>query len=188
MEHRIDQAFSKTPRVLFLPTEMQMEADYDMPLPIGYGQTNSQPYTVRKMLEWLDPKEGDTVLDVGSGSGWTTALLAHLVGKDGKVIAVERVPELVEFGRNNCEKLNIKNVTFREAGKVFGWPKQAPFKRILVSAGADNLPQDLLDQLAPGGKLVIPVKGSILEISKDKASNTSTKEHPGFTFVPLLMD
>ncbi len=99
---RIDKAFQLVNRKNFLPPDVAKYWRRDTALPIGYDQTISQPYTVRKMLEWLDVQEGDRVLDLGSGSGWTTALLAHIVGKDGRVYAVERIPELVEFGRGNC--------------------------------------------------------------------------------------
>src|SRR5690606_12766274 len=143
---------------------------------------NSQPTTVRMMLEWLDPKPGDRVLDVGSGSGWTTALLAHLVGPKGKVYAVERLPELVKFGRSNAKRVGITNAEFYEAGNVFGLPHHAPYDRILVSATADNLPPELLDQLKPEGKLVIPVGDTVYEITRRK-DGIETAEHPGFVFV-----
>lgn len=185
---QLKEAFKRLPRSAFLPDEVKHLADFDAPLPIGYNQTNSQPYTVSKMLEWLAPKTGDKVLDVGSGSGWTTALLAHLVGNNGRVIAVERVPELVEIGHRNCKKFNIKNATFHQATNKLGWPKEAPYERILVSASADKLPTELFEQLAAGGKLIVPVRGSILEISKDTKNKISTKEHFGFDFVPLLTD
>ncbi len=100
--NRIDEAFQSVNRKNFLPPRVAELWEHDAALSIGYGQTNSQPYTVRKMLEWLDVQEGDKVLDIGSGSGWTTALLAHIVSRKGRVYAVERIPELVEFGRNNC--------------------------------------------------------------------------------------
>lgn len=137
------------------------------------------------MLEWLEAQPGDTVLDVGSGSGWTTALLAHIVGPKGRVYAVEKIPELVAFGRDNCERSGIRNARFYEAGKQVGLPEHAPYDRILVSASADWLPSELLDQLKPEGKLVIPVGASILEITKQPDSPPEIREHPGFLFVPL---
>ena len=161
-------------------------AKIDSPLPIGHGQTNSQPSTVKKMLAWLDAKPGDMVLDVGSGSGWTTALLSYIVGSKGYVYAVEKVPELVTFGRKNNKKLGIKNVKFFEAGESYGLPEHAPFDRILVSASAENLPHELIEQLKPGGKLVIPVKNDILEITKKPNGDVMTLIHPGFVFVPLI--
>lgn len=158
----------------------------DMPLPIGYSQTISQPTTVEMMLEWLEVQPGDKVLDVGSGSGWTTALLSVLAGPKGHVYAVERIPELVEFGRDNVERLGTRNVSFHQAGDEFGLPAESPFDRILVSASADELPNGLINQLKPGGKLVIPVQNSIFEIRKKPGGEVESTEHPGFVFVPLL--
>jgi len=183
---RIDGAFKAVDRANFVPKELRGSADIDAPLPIGYGQTNSQPYTVRLMLEWLGVQPGNKVLDVGSGSGWTTALLSHLVGPKGWVCAVEQVPELVEFGQDNCERIGVKNARFFTAGDEFGWPEEAPFDRILVSASADELPQELVDQLSVGGKMVIPVQNDILEITKKTKDDLDIKKHEGFVFVPLL--
>lgn len=182
----IDQAFAATPRQNFLPDEVLGEADIDTALPIGFGQTNSQPYTVRLMLEWLEVEPGDKVLDVGSGSGWTTALLSYLVGPKGKVYAVEIVPELVEFGRANCQRLGLKNVEFYKAGKTYGLPRHAPYDRILVSASAKQPPPELLNQLKPGGKIVIPIYDDILEIEKLTEDKYETIAHYGFVFVPLI--
>ena len=183
---RITDAFAKFDRADFVPDGVKNMSAADMPLPIGGGQTISQPTTVGMMLEWLDAQPGDNVLDVGSGSGWTTALLSHIVGTKGRVYAVERVPELVEFGRDNCEKAGIRNASFHQAGDKYGLAEYAPVDRILVSASADKTPQELIDQLRPGGKLVLPVHNSIFEISKQQNNKTRAIEHPGFVFVPLL--
>lgn len=185
----IEKAFKAVSRENFLPLGMLDQAARDVPLPIGYGQTNSQPSTVRLMLEWLKVRSGNKVLDVGSGSGWTTALLAHLAGKKGKIIAVERISELVKTGRDNCRRLGIKNVEFNKTlPSTFGWPKDASYDRILVSAAANELPLELVDQLARGGRMVIPVKGSILVIVKDEKNHVHIEEYPGFAFVPLIDD
>lgn len=186
MHPDIDEAFVAVPRQNFLPEDVADMAGYDTPIPIGYGQTNSQPYTVAKMLEWLEVTTGDKILDVGSGSGWTTALLAHLTGRNGKVVAVEIVPELVEMGRNNCRQSGVKNVSFHQAGKTFGWPRGAPYDKILVSASRRDVPQELIDQLGPGGRMVVPNLTSILVIDKDERGKLETAEHPGFAFVPLI--
>lgn len=183
---QIDKAFKFTPRDNFLPDNYTGMVEVDMPLPIGYGQTNSQPSTVRMMLEWLEVEPGNKILDVGSGSGWTTALLANLTGPKGMVYAVEIVPELVRFGRANVERLDIKNARFYRAGKTFGLPDKAPFDRILVSAAAQKLPTELLDQLRVGGKMVIPVRSDVLEIEKTSDKTYETHRHPGFAFVPLI--
>lgn len=184
----IEESFQIIKRADFLPLTVKPMAKIDSPLPIGHGQTNSQPSTVRWMLEWLDAQPGDRVLDLGSGSGWTTALLSHIVGPEGFVYAVERVSQLVEFGRENNRKAGIKNAEFFLAGEEYGLPEKGPFDRMLVSASADTLPEGLLDQLKPGGKLIIPVKHDILEITKVTDKDYDTKTHSDFVFVPLIGD
>ena len=183
---RIDEAFEKVDRRDFLPKDVRELWDHDRPLPIGYGQTNSQPSTVRRMLGWLDVQPGQSVLDIGSGSGWTSALLAYLVGKNGSVKAVELVPELVKMGRENCKNTGIINVTFFQASNQLGLPEFGPFDRILVSASALQFPDVLLDQLAGPGKLVVPVGDTIYEIFKTEDGQIDRVVHPGYVFVPLL--
>ena len=183
---RIERAMQRIRRADFLPADQRDSADIYRPLSIGHGQTNSQPSTVRQMLQWLDPQLGDRVLDVGAGSGWTTALLATLVGDKGLVHAIELIPELVTMGRKNCAKYKFANVTFHEAGKILGLPAEAPFDRILVSAAADHLPQELIDQLAVGGRMVIPIHHDILVIDKLSETNYKITPYHGFIFVPLL--
>lgn len=183
----VEKAFREIKRADFVLLKYREDVDVDAPLPIGYGQTISQPTTVKMMLEWLGAEPGDKVLDVGSGSGWTTALLSNIVSKKGKVYAVERIPELKEFGEKNCQKIGLKNVEFHLAKKdIFGLPACAPYERILVSASTEELPQELIEQLKVGGKLVIPVKDTILEISKTSKKNIKINEHYGFVFVPLV--
>jgi len=182
----IDKAFAKTPRANFVPEQYAGWVDVDQALPIGFGQTISQPYTVKLMLEWLEVEPGNKILDVGSGSGWTAALLSSLTGPTGKVYAVEIIPELVEFGRLNNQRLGIKNASFHQAAKHYGLPKYAPYDRILVSAEAQSLPEELLEQLKPGGKMVIPVGYDILEIEKPLTGKPDINTHSGFVFVPLI--
>jgi len=184
----IDKAFKVTPRANFLPETQVVYAGLDIPIPIGYGQTNSQPTTVRLMLEWLSVSEGDKVLDVGSGSGWTTALLARLVGPNGMVYAVELLSLLVDFGQANVERLGIKNASFHLAEEVCGLPSKGPYQRILVSASAEKLPLSLLDQLIVGGRLVIPVGSDVLVINKFSKNDYKIDTHPGFAFVPLIAE
>ena len=184
---KIDEAFQNVRRAYFVPEDFIVDADFDIPLPIGYEQTISQPTTVRLMLEWLDAQPGEKILDIGSGSGWTAALLSDIVGPKGSVFAVEIIPELLEFGRNNCENFGIENAKFFLANKKsLGLPKYAPYDRILVSASAQELPLELLDQLKISGKLVIPVKSSIMEVTKKSESDYDSIVHPGFVFVPLV--
>lgn len=182
----IQEAFETVDRERFLSLEQRANADFDMPLPIGYGQTNSQPTTVRMMLEWLDAQPGHKVLDVGSGSGWTTALLSRIVGPKGRVYAVEKIPELAAFGRENNRASGTTNAKFFESGETYGLPEYAPYDRILVSASARELPKELIRQLKSGGKLVIPVRNDILEITKSSTDSYETVIHPGFVFVPLV--
>lgn len=181
----ISHALSAIKREDFLPENLAEAARLDQALPIGFGQTNSQPTTVERMLRWLEPEKANKILDVGSGSGWTTALLSFIVGPRGKVYAVERIPELVEFGSQNYKKTGLRNAKFFEARRVFGLPQFAPYDRILVSATTNKLPRGLLSQLKEGGKMVIPIKNDILEIEKSGA-NYDIAVHPGYIFVPLV--
>jgi protein-L-isoaspartate(D-aspartate) O-methyltransferase len=182
----IEQAFRKIHRKDFVSDTLHNKVNIDAPLPIGFGQTNSQPSTVRMMLEWLGTKSGEKILDIGSGSGWTTALLSLITGPNGRVFAVERIPELVKVGRNNCSNIGIQNVKFFHVGKQLGLLEYSPYDRILVSASAKKLPREILNQLKVGGKLVIPVQNDILEITKNADSDYDIETHPGFVFVPLL--
>ena len=186
MISRIDKAFGAIKRADFLPDESKARADIDAPISIGFGQTNSQPSTVQMMLEWLDPGRGEKVLDVGSGSGWTSALLAYLVGSSGRVYAVEKVPELVKFGTANCRRAGIRNIQFFGAVSAIGLPDFAPYNRILVSAVANELPPELPAQLVAGGRLVIPIKNSVYVIDKNSDGSLESTEYPGFIFVPLI--
>lgn len=181
----IIDAFINIDRADFVldPNDLDVYADY--PLPIGHGQTISQPTTVAMMLEMLKPKEEQKVLDIGSGSGWTTALLAYIVGDKGSVTGLERVPYLVKYGNDNLKKYGFKNAKIIQAKYALGLEDET-FDRILVSAAANEFPLKLTQQLNIGGKLVIPVKNSIFEITKKEDGELQGVEHYGFTFVPLI--
>ncbi len=181
----ITEAFLHVDRIDFVadPTIPDVYGDY--PLQIGYGQTISQPTTVAMMLEMLDAKTGDKVLDIGSGSGWTTALLSFIVGEGGCVTGVERVDRLVEYGSQNLSKYSFKNSKIIQAGEDLGIVGEK-FDRILVSAAADVFPTELTHQLKIGGKLVVPVQNSIFEVTKKENGRLDSVEHYGFTFVPLI--
>ncbi len=181
----IIEAFRHIDRADFVldPTVSDVYEDY--PLQIGYQQTISQPTTVAMMLEMLSPKEGEKILDIGSGSGWTTALLSFIIKDKGFVTGVERVSSLVEFGNNNLKKYRLKNAKIIQAGDKLGVVGEK-FDRILVSAAADRLPLELTEQLNIGGKLVIPIKNSIYEITKLEDGKLDIFEHYGFRFVPLI--
>ena len=183
---RIIRAFEKIDRADFVRSDYAFEVYEDYPLPIGHGQTISQPTTVAFMIELLSPQEGDKILDVGSGSGWTTALLSEIVGQSGGVYGLERIPELVDFGRNNLKKYKFKNAEIFQAGEALGLPDKAPFDRILVSAGADELPKKLLEQLKIGGIMIIPIGDSIFKIIKTTDKEIKKEEYKGFVFVPLI--
>lgn len=183
---RIEKAFLKYPRYLFVSNEQWEQSYLDIPIPIGFGQTNSQPTTVKMMLDWLDVEPGQNILDVGSGSGWTTALLSYLTGPKGKVIAVEIIPELAEFGKNNALRAGVKNASFYMGDKELGKKQYSPYDRILVSAAASTIPKNLLSQLANKGKAVIPVKNDVLEIYKISEKKFEIIPHSGFMFVPLV--
>jgi len=181
----IIDAFTKIDRADFVldPNDSELYADH--PLPIGHGQTISQPTTVAMMLEMLQPKEGQKILDIGSGSGWTTALLAYIVGDKGSVIGLERVSYLVKFGNNNLKKYDFQNAKITQAKDALGLEGET-FDRILVSAAAQEFPLKLTQQLNIGGRLVIPIKNSIYEIVKKENGEIEGIEHYGFTFVPLI--
>ncbi|MBN1275444.1 protein-L-isoaspartate O-methyltransferase [Candidatus Woesearchaeota archaeon] len=179
----IIRAFREVRREDFLPPSLRGQAGRDEPLPIGHGQTNSQPYTVALMLEWLAPSKGQRVLDVGSGSGWTTALLASITGPEGWVKGTEVVPELVRFGQGNLQQYDYPWAEIRQATGM-GLAEEGPYDRILVSAAAEELPGLLLDQLADQGRMVIPIRDSVWVYEKRDGEVTREK-HYGFSFVPL---
>jgi protein-L-isoaspartate(D-aspartate) O-methyltransferase len=202
---RIIEAFQKIDRGDFVLDEYKSEAYTDVPLPIGYGQTISQPSTVAFMLELLQPKPGDRILDIGFGSGWTTALLAHIVGEKGKVCAIERIPELYEFGKKNAAKYNFieEGIVEMKCGdgakeyekgepydncKAITASGNERFDKILAGASAKELPRAWKGQLKIGGRIVAPVGWSVWLFIKKGENEFEEKEYPGFSFVPLIGD
>lgn len=185
----IKEALLAIDRRDFVLPKYRPHAYLDQPLPIGEGQTISQPSTVVFMLELLEVEKGHRVLDGGSGSGWTTALLSHLVGPRGEVVAIERFASLKKFGEENYRKTPYQNALFILGNGARGYPSKAPFDRILISAGANTLPKDLLSQLAVGGKLLIPLqdfKGNLLLVEKIGHDAYTKRYYPGFAFVPFV--
>jgi protein-L-isoaspartate(D-aspartate) O-methyltransferase len=182
------EAFLKTDRRDFVLPEYEGQAYEDYPLPIGSGQTISQPYTVAFMLELLGPQKGDKILDVGSGSAWTTALLAHMAGEKGKAYGVERIPELVGLGKENLAKYSLPQAEIIQAEKhILGLPEKAPFDKILVSAAAEGeVPKELLLQLKEDGVMVLPVADAVLRVQKIPGREPEIQTFEGFAFVPLL--
>lgn len=187
---RIEKAFLEVDRADFVRDDHLNFAYQDKPLPIGEGQTISQPSVVAFMIENLSPKEGDKVLDIGSGSGWTTAILANLVGGSGKVIALEIIPELKRMGQKNVSKysyLKKQVVSFFEADGRDGFPKKAPYDKILTSAALsseEDPPEEWINQLVNGGIIVYPKGDSIYKLKKENGLNR--KKYLGFKFVPLV--
>jgi protein-L-isoaspartate(D-aspartate) O-methyltransferase len=153
----IVEAFSSITRTDFVPIQAWPQAATDWVCDIGHNQTNSQPSTVGQMLEWLKPEPGQKVLDVGSGSGWTTALLGKIVGEQGSVIGIERIPELVELGRQNIAKYDLPTTEIRHASEeTLGLPEEAPFDRIIVSARMPAAWLKLLRrQLSTNGGIIV---------------------------------
>jgi len=188
----IIEAFRAVPRQGFLPADVAPAAEENVPLPIGEEQTNTQPMTLALMLELLQPKPGQRVLDVGSGSAWASALLGTIVGDNGSVVAIEIKPALCALGKKNLEASGLTNqVTCREGSWEEQLKDDEKFDRILVSAVDAAVPARLKAALADGGVLVMPVEEgtsgdhALVKLTRD--GNDFTKEElPGFQFVPLL--
>ncbi len=186
MTDRISEALAAVPRRDFLPDAMRRLADEDRALDIGYGSTCSQPWTVAYMLRLLDPQPGDRVLDVGSGSGWTTALLAHLVGPTGSVTGVEIVPALVSRSQADLGSRWPWARVELSHPNVLGLPNAGGFDRILVSADGGRVPEELVAQLRPGGRLVTPASCEMWVVDKDLDGNVHRRTTGDrFRFVPL---
>ncbi len=185
----VRRAFLKFPRYLFVEEQYKKYAHLDEPLPIPAGQTISAPHMVAIMLELADLKPGMNVLEIGTGSGWNASLIAELVKRD--IYTIERIPELAEFARRNLERAGVKNVHVILSDGSRGFPPKAPYDRIIVTAGAPDIPKPLVEQLKPGGKLIIPVGSyhlwqNLLEVIKREDGSIKVKNHGGVAFVPLI--
>lgn len=197
----IIEAFKAIDRADFVPEEYKSEAYINAPLPIDFSQTISQPLTVAFMLELLEPKPGEKILDVGAGSGWVTTLLAYLVSqykevepfsevKLPKVVAIERIPELKEMAEKNIFKYNfiekgIVKIILGDGSK--GYKKEAPYDKIIAAAAAKgDVPVYWKRQLKIGGRIVAPVENSVIVIDKTGRNKYNQKEYFGFSFVPLI--
>jgi protein-L-isoaspartate(D-aspartate) O-methyltransferase len=183
---RVLGAFLETPRHRFVPPERQEEAYADHPVPIGAAQTISQPYIVALMVQELNPRPGQRILEVGAGSGYQTAILARLAGR---VYGIERIPELAEAAAARLADLDAWNVTIRLGDGSLGWPEEAPFDGIICGAGAPEVPPPWIDQLAEGGRIVMPVgsRDSQMLVTAEKIGGlTREREVCPVRFVRLL--
>jgi protein-L-isoaspartate(D-aspartate) O-methyltransferase len=185
-DRRVLEVMARLPREKFVPPEVRRQAYEDSPLPIGYEQTISQPYIIAMMTEALQLTGGEKVLELGTGSGYQTAILAELARQ---VITVERVPALAESARNVLQELGYKNIEVHLAGETLGWPPNAPYDAILVTAGAPDIPEDLLNQLAINGRMIIPTGSRYLQelckVTKRQDGNI-VRNLGGCRFVSLI--
>ena len=185
-DSRVLEAMRKVPRHIFVPPDMIDEAYNDYPLPIGKGQTISQPYMVALMTEALELKGDEKTLEIGTGSGYQTAILAEL---SKEVYTVERILDLLNRAKETLRKLGYKNIFFKAGDGTLGWPEFKPYDAIIVTAGAPKIPQTLLDQLAKRGRLVIPVgdrfSQELIKITKEE-DGIKRKNLGGCRFVDLV--
>ena len=185
-DKRVLSAMIRVPRERFVSPDHYYAAYEDMPLSIGFGQTISQPFIVALMTQALGLKGDEKVLELGTGSGYQTAILAGLAKW---IVSIERVPQLAESARQVLDKLGYTNVEIHTTGEALGWPDGAPYDAIIVTAGAPHVPDALLEQLALGGRLVIPVgsrwEQDLLRVTRRKKGNV-VESLGGCRFVPLI--
>jgi len=188
LDGKVMAAMEQVHREEFVPANMRHASFQDGALPVGYGQTISQPYIVALMTDLLELDSDSIVLEIGTGTGYQAAVLSQLASK---VYSIERIPELAESARQRLASLGYDNVEIRCGDGSLGWQEQAPFDGIIVTAAAASVPPALLEQLRPGGRMVIPVglpymHQELMLISSDEQGNTSTKDVLGVAFVPLI--
>ncbi len=187
-DNRVESALRNIPRHEFVP-ESELDCAYNNePLPIMKKQTISQPGVVTRMTEWLDVKDGQKILEIGTGSGWQSAILSYLVGK-GNVYSVERHPELVKFAQENLKKLDIDNVHVVLSDGTLGYPKESPYDRIIITAACTKIPTPLLDQLSENGLIIAPVgtsSQSLVLLKKTQKGMIEIKNQSKYVFVPLV--
>ncbi|MFV9676289.1 MAG: protein-L-isoaspartate O-methyltransferase [Methanosarcinales archaeon] len=181
------EAMLRVKRHLFVPPERSDQAYGDYPLPIGEGQTISAPHMVAMMCDYLDLKKGDKVLEVGAGSGYHAAVIAELIGVEGHLYTVERIPWLVEFSMKNMKRAGYKNVTVTHGDGTLGLPEHAPYDKISVTCAAPDVPPPLIEQLKTGGKMVIPLGGYTQKLYLLEKKNGIEKNRKcDVVFVPLI--
>jgi len=182
------KAFRKVPRELFVPDEYKEYSYVDEPLPIAEGQTISQPLTVAVMTEELDIKPRQKILEIGTGSGYQTALLAEVVGETGKIVTVERIPKLAGEAKARLEKLGYKNIEFVTGDGTLGYKKREPYDRIIATASAPDVPESLKMQLKTDGIMVLPVGSFVQNMIKIIKTPYGYEKHNlgFFQFVPMI--
>jgi len=188
LDPRVMQVMAEVPREQFVPANLRMMAFDNGPLPIGHGQTISQPYIVALMTDLLEPEAGHSLLEIGTGSGYQAAILSRLCER---VYSVEVVRELGEAAADRLQALGYYNVEIRIGDGYAGWPEHAPYDGIIVTAAAPYIPPALVEQLKPGGKLVIPVgerygRQELMLVEKDERGETQQQTILGVAFVPLV--
>ena len=184
-DERVLSALERVPRESFIPGDLRHEAHRDYPVPIGHGQTISQPYIVGYMTEALRLEPHHRVLEIGTGCGYQTAVLAELAAA---VYSIELIPELSDRARETIERMGYRNVTLRTGDGYHGWPEHAPFDRIIGAAAAPDVPITLIEQLADGGLLVMPVGVSYqeLRVVQKRGTTTETLDTLPVRFVPMV--
>ena len=185
---KVESAFRTIPRHEFVVPSELARAYYNEPLSIMNNQTISQPGVVSRMTEWLDIKAGQKILEIGTGSGWQTAILSYMVG-NGTVYSIERHSELVKFARENLEKLGIDNVHVILGDGSMGYPEKSPYDRIIITAACTEIPLPLLEQLDENGLIIAPVgdsSQSMILLKKISGEIVEIKNESNYIFVPLL--
>ncbi len=186
--NNVESAFRNIPRHEFIPSSELDRAYYNEPLPIMKNQTISQPGVVSRMSEWLDVKDGQNILEIGTGSGWQTAILSYLVGT-GTVYSIEIHPELEKFARKNLEKFCLDNVNVILGDGSMGYPEATPYDRIIITAACTEIPLPLLNQLSDDGLIIAPVgdtSQSLVLLKKTSKGIIEVKNESNYVFVPLL--
>ncbi len=186
-DERVNQAMRDVPRHLFVPDALKLSAYSDTPLPIGYGQTISQPYVVGLMTELLELQPGDKVLEIGTGSGYQAAVLSEITPN---VFTIEIIRELADQSAKTLKEIGYNTIHVRAADGYFGWKEEAPFDGIIVTCAAGHIPPPLLKQLKPGGRMVIPIGGPfetqrLVVVTKDETGKIKTTDHSPVVFVPM---
>jgi protein-L-isoaspartate(D-aspartate) O-methyltransferase len=189
IQEKVKKAMLHVPRHRFVPKDSQSAAYIDTPLDIGHGQTISAPHMVAIMCELLELAEGQKILEIGAGSGYNAAVIGEIVGKTGHVYTVERIDPLVKFAEKNLKEIGCENVTVLLEDGSIGYSKYAPYDRIVVTCASPGIPEPLMEQLKPGGIMLIPVgtySQELIKVTKDSEGNIHKERKGGVIFVPLI--